>query len=423
MFRRSLFRKVFLSVAVVFAALPSAQGGRGGPRRAPAGFVVVESYELSANQRAAIARKFGVRVVGFSHTSFSVHGRPLKMNAINCSNSEEAVKVQKVIAATKNHPAFCITSKNMVVEFIGEDTDLAIIAGFELGFRPRPEKASYRVWFRLAPTDKVDYGSWKTLSNLFALATADKENTAVKSRIAMVISKFRFGNEVILRSLGEAGAVPSYSFDPKAVKTTPAAGGELSKYTFRELPRDVNIPYVTLRATVHSASSETIPSTRKAGAELLRATEYWPSDDSEIILLAAMITDGCNSVKEKTNALLKWLKPGENIRFAESMSSARHGVKKVLSQKFGQAWDFSDCFITLARASNVPCRQVAGWFFSQSTHVWAEVLEEGSGWRPVEPTGGEGARCGIYHIPLTASEDGAMSFMYLSKPRIEFLEH
>lgn len=423
MFRGSLLAKFFLAIAVMFAALPSAQGGRGGSRRAPAGFQVLESYEISASQRAALARKLGVRIVSFSHTSFSVYGRSLKMNVIQCSDPEEAVKAQKTIIATKNHPAFCLTSNKTVIEFIGDDTELAILAGFELGFRPRPKKASYKVWLRLAPADKVDYASWKTLSNLFATAIADKENTAIRARIAMITRKFRFGNEVVLRSLGEAGAVPSYSFDPKAVKTTPVAGGDLSKYTFQDLPRDANIPYVTLRATVHSAASTIIPSTRKADDNLLKATEHWPCDDAEIISLAAEITEGCNSVEQKTDAILKWLKPGENIRFVESMSSTRHGVKKVLSQKFGQAWDFSDCFITLARASKVPCRQVAGWFFSQSAHVWAEALHEGSGWLQIETTGGGITGSGIYHIPLTASEDGAMSFMYLSRPRIEFLEN
>ncbi|MHC4745585.1 MAG: transglutaminase-like domain-containing protein [Planctomycetota bacterium] len=423
MFRRSLSAKVFGAIVVMFAALPSAQGGRGGSRQAPAGFQVLESYEISASQRAVIARKLGVQIASFSHTSFSIHGRPLRMNVIYCANPEDAAKAQKTIVATKKHPAFCLTSQRTVVEFIGDDTELAILAGFELGFRPRPQKASYKVWFRLAPTDKVDYTSWKTLSNLFASASVDRDNMAIKTRIAMLMNKFRFGNEVVLRSLGEAGAVPSYSFQPEAVKTTPLAGGDLSKYTFQDLPRDANIPYVTLRATVHSAAAVVIPSTRKADEELLKATEHWPCDDPEIISLAAEITDGCDSLEEKTDAILKWLKPGENIRFVESMSSARHGVKKVLSQKFGQAWDFSDCFITLARASKIPCRQVAGWFFSQSAHVWAEVLQEGSGWRQVETTGGGKTGCGIYHIPLTASEDGAMSFMYLSRPRIDFLEN
>ena len=224
-----------------------------------------------------------------------------------------------------------------------------------------------------------------------------------------------------LRALSQAGEAPSYSFEPEATNVTPVAGGDLSRYTFEDLPRDVNIPYVLLKATIQTAHAPIITSSRKADNPLLEATEYWPSDDPEVVSLAAKITAGRNTVEEKTEAILRWLKPGKNIRFAESMSATRHGVKKVLNQKFGQAWDFSDCFITLARASKVPCRQVSGWFYSQSAHVWAEVLQEGSGWRQVETTGGGTTGCGIYHIPFTTSEDGAMSFMYLFKPKIEFI--
>jgi transglutaminase-like putative cysteine protease len=189
------------------------------------------------------------------------------------------------------------------------------------------------------------------------------------------------------------------------------------------LPREVNIPSVSITASLHTTQNPVIPTTRKAGPELLAATEFWPSDDSEIMALAAKITVNCNSPEEKTEAILRWLLPGKNIKFMETVTSARSGVKNMLRQKSGQSWDFSDCFITLARASKVPCRQVGGWFYSQSAHVWAEVLYEGSGWQPVEPTGGGIANCGIYHIAYITSENGKMSFIYLSKPKIEFIDN
>lgn len=423
MFRGFTLVRAFLAVSLAFAALPSARAARGGGRRAPAGFEVLESFDVPAAQRSAIAKRLGARIVSFSHTSFAVHGRSLEMNVIKCSNSEEAAKVHKIILRTKKHDAFCFISDSTVIEFIGQDTNLAILAAFELGFKPRPKMASYKISFRLAPVDKADYTSCKKLSNLFASASADRSNTAFEGRIAMMTGKFRFGNEVVLRAIGGGDAVPSYSFEPSAAKTTPLAGGDMSKYTFRDLPREVNVPFVSVTATIHTAPGAIVPTTRMAGPELLGPTEYWPSDDPEIVSLAAEITARCNSVEEKTQAILKWLKPGANIRFTESITTARSGVKNVLRQKFGQAWDFSDCFITLARASKVPCRQVGGWFFSQSAHLWAEVLHEGSGWRQVETTGGGATGCGIYHIPYTTSEDGPMSFLYMSKPRIEFISN
>jgi len=423
MFRYSTLAQAIAATAVMLFGSSVGLATRTPARRAPAGFRVLRSSEASAEERNAMAIRLGGQISKFSHTSFSVHGRPLQMNVIRCPNSTEAAKIHKSVLPMKEHPAFCIIVDNLVVEFISDDRNLATLATFELGFKPRPKQATYKISFRAAPVEKADYTSWKKLSNVFASARVDANNLAIRSRVEMLAGSFRFGNEIIFRTSATAQAVPSYSFEPNAAKTTALTGGDFTRYTFRDLPKEVNIPVVSVAATIHTAQDPITPTSRKTGPELLAATEHWPSDDPEITALAALITANCNSVQEKTNAILKWLVPGENIRFTKSVASARYGVKEVLSQKFGQAWDFSDFFITLARASKVPCRQVGGWFYSQSTHVWAEVLYEGSGWEQVEPTGGGIVKCGIYHIPYTTSEDGSMSFMYLSKPKVEFLEN
>jgi hypothetical protein len=424
MFRHSTLAQAIAATAVMlfFSSLGVA-GSTAPGRRAPAGFQVLRSTEASAGSRNTLAIRLGGQISKFSTTSFSVQGRPLQMNLIRSPNSTEAAKIHKLLVAKKKHPAFCIIVDNLVVEFTCEDRNLATLAAFELGFKPRPKQATYKLSFRAAPVEKIDYTSWKKLSNMFASASSDPNNLAFRSRVEMLAGRFRFGNEMIFRTFAPAQGAPSYSFEPSAAKTTALTGGDFTRYTFRDLPREVNIPVVSFSATIHTAESSVMPASRKAGPELLSATEYWPSDDPEITTLAAKITADCNSVQEKTTAILRWLVPGKNIRFIESVASSRYGVKNVLRQGFGQAWDFSDFFITLARASKVPCRQVGGWFYSQSAHVWAEVLYEGSGWEQVEPTGGGVAPCGIYHIPYLTSEDGSISIVYLSKPEVEFSEN
>ena len=67
----------------------------------------------------------------------------------------------------------------------------------------------------------------------------------------------------------------------------------------------------------------------------------------------------------------------------------------------------------------MPARQVAGWLYGSSGHVWAEFYREGKGWQQVDPTGGGVLRCGIYHLPYFTSEDGEMPIVYLALPRIE----
>ena len=423
MFRHSLLAQAIFAIAIMLPCASVGLAARTQPRRVPAGFKVLRSAEASENQKNAMAKKLGAKITDLSNTSFLVNGQSLQMNLIRCLSSAEAEKVHKSAVATKTHPAFCVLVDNSIVEFVCDDPDLATLAAFELGFKPKPDRVTYKVSFRVAPVEKTDYAAWKNLSNIFALANRDPNNLALQSRIEMLLGGFRFGNDLIFRTAGDAQTASSYSFEPKPAKTTPLAGGDTTKYTFQDLPREVNIPVVSLNATIHTSANPLTPTSRKAGPELLSPTEYWPSDDPEIIKLAAQITANCNTRQQKTDAILKWLLPGKNITFTESLTSARAGVKNVLSQKFGQAWDFSDCFVTLARASKVPARQVCGWFFSQNAHVWAEVLYEGAGWKQVDPTAGGAIECGIYHIPYTTSEDGSMSILYLSRPEITLIEN
>ena len=124
---------------------------------------------------------------------------------------------------------------------------------------------------------------------------------------------------------------------------------------------------------------------------------------------------------EKAMAILEWLSPGQNLKHA-GQTGSRWGTLKVFEQKFGHCWDFSDCFVTLARAAGVPSRQVAGWLYGSSGHVWAEYYREGKGWQQVDPTGGGQILCGIYHIPYFTTEDGEMPILYVAMPKIDVVQ-
>lgn len=138
--------------------------------------------------------------------------------------------------------------------------------------------------------------------------------------------------------------------------------------------------------------------------------------------LAARIVANAPTQEDKVQAILTWLAPGTNIKFGGSVTGSRWGVKRVLQQKQGQCWDFADCFVTLGRAAGIPCRQVAGWLYGTSGHVWAEVWVAGRGWQQVDATGGGRLKCGIYHIPYFTTEDGEMPVLYVSMPKVDILD-
>jgi transglutaminase-like putative cysteine protease len=201
----------------------------------------------------------------------------------------------------------------------------------------------------------------------------------------------------------------------------PAAHGEAVTYTFGDTPGFLGVPYVSLAAEITTRADGRTPTSRSRTGDLLAATEYWPVDDPEITRLARDIAGDAQGSRAKLDAILRWLAPGENIEFGGPVQGSRWGVRKVLEQKYGQCWDFADCFVTLCRASGVPCRQVGGWLYGCSGHIWAEVLVEGGAWQQVDPTGGGVMKCGIYHIPYFTSEDGEMPILYTAMPTIELL--
>lgn len=423
MFRYRLLVAAVIGVMAICLPNESASASRASGGGLPVGFEVIESFDASRNQAAVIGEKLGGRIEKLSNVLLSVHGSRLQVNTITCPNVAEAGKIYKSVLARKGHPAFCYTFERTVVEFVGNDTAVAIVAGFELGYKVKPKNATYKISFQAAGIEQADYMSWNKLFNLFLQADRDPGNVAFEVRIGLLAEKFRFGDEIILRTLGSSGTKPAYMFKPDPIETTPLLGGDLTRYRFRNLPAKSGVPCVSISATISTSESTGSASVRRPGAELLGPTAFWPSDDPDMLSLAKRITVGCSTQQQKIVALLRWLRPGVNIRFAGSQIGSRYGVKKTLSQKFGHCWDFSDCFITLCRALKIPSRQVAGWLYGQSGHIWAEVFYNNNQWRHVDPTGGGIVGCGIYHIPYLTSEDGEMPILYLSQPEIEFLNY
>jgi len=390
----------------------------------PPGWKLKKSFLAPEDQTAAIGKKLGGHIIKLSNTVLSVHGNELRVNTLNCPTPQDAENIQNSILAMKDHPAFCLLQNKSVVEFVCDNVNLAIKAAWELGLKPKPAEATYRITFDAAPVKKGDFMSWNKLFNLFAVLNKYPDSNNITSQIADLLKRFEFGNEISLRTCGNEKAKPAYRFKPDAIKVEVAGHGDITKYTFKNMPRKLEVPYVSVEATVTTRQGGFMPGRRKASDELLRPTEFWPVDDPEIRALTNNITAGKQSQQDKVKAILEWFAPGKNISFAGPVEGSRYGVKKVLEQGFGHCWDFSDSFVTLCRASGIPCRQVGGWLYGASGHIWAEVLFEGKGWQQVDPTGGgrEAGESGIYYIPYLTSEDGSMSVLFLSIPKIEFVD-
>ena len=387
----------------------------------PFGCFVTKSIAAPREQTAAIGQRLGASIEKLSNTYLTVHGSPIQVNILDAATEADAAKLYTIISNMKGHPAFCLKIGKRVIEFVGNDPALAIKTSYELGFLKKPGLIRYRITAQISTIDKSDYMSSNRLFNMFLVTDSKNPDKEAVSEITRLSKRFQFGTSLTMRSpdLGKSKAV--YEFTP-APRTKQPPSNDVVTYSFRNPPKMMGVPYVTAKIQITTDETGFVPTTRKADKLLLSPTQFFPSNDPEIIALVSKITKGKRTTEEKVQAILEWLAPGRNIEFGGPVTGSRWGVKKVLKQKFGQCWDFADCFITLCRASGIPCRQVGGWLYGSSGHIWAEYLDEGKGFKQVDATGAGKLNCGIYHIPFFTSESGEMPILYLSMPTIEIME-
>lgn len=389
----------------------------------PPGFFLVESFVASQEQVAAIQDKLGVSISRVSNSKLFIHGARIQVNILHAESLAGADKLHKIVLKTKGHPAYCLKKGKQVIEYVGGRVSvaLAIKTTYELGFQKKPESVRYRVSARLVPVDKAVYMKLNLFFNIFQATDLKAPGQADVDRIKSFAEGFEFGNTLMLRRQDPEKPGSAYQFQPAAVKQQVAVNGELMTVQFGTLPRVVGVPHVAMTVEVAADATGLTATKRKPEKALLTATPFWPSDDPDIIALSKKIIGDKRTTEDKVQAILSWLRPGTHIKFA-GWTGSRWGTKQVLSQKYGQCWDFSDVCVSLCRAAGIPARQVAGWFYGASGHVWAEVLIPGKGWLQVDPTGGGILKCGIYHIPYFTTENGEMPILYLSMPDIEIVE-
>lgn len=385
----------------------------------PPGVYLQKRVDVPPDQRDAFARKLGGGISGLTNAFLQVSGRAIQANVITADSDASAKAIHESLLKTKAAP-FCIRHDRLIVEYVGNGIDAALATktSYELKWMPKPVRLRYRLTAELATVDRADYAACNPLFNQF-LALRKGEDPRTIGEIDALAKRFTFGRTLILRSPKLHDPPGTNQFEP-APETAEDLGAVI-RYRYPSVPAKHGVPFVKAALQITTDASGISDRTPPAGAKLTGATTYWPANDPKIQALAKEITRGQATNEARAAAILAWLAPGKNVRYTGDVGS-RWGTLKVLDQKFGHCWDFSDCFVTLARAAGVPARQVAGWLYGTSGHVWAEYYRQGKGWQQVDPTGGGALACGIYHIPYFTSEDGEMPIVYLAMPQIEIDE-
>ncbi len=325
----------------------------------PEGWKVTRDLEVDPKQV-----KLPVAITKLNNTFLDVHGHALQVNTIVCGSEQDA----KTLAVKLGNPFRIFQQGTTVTELVSPDNYLLTEAVYALGYKPL--KQSYRVTFRAAGLQDCAPMAWNRMFNACRTNNYDE--------VQKLRPQFKFANTIRPRN-------------PKAEveQTEPRFG-------FPEFS------VITKQDVVAFAPTPGPPGK-------VDATPFWPSNDPELKQLSDKIVQG---QPDKVRALLAY---GQKTMTYGGTTGSRWGVKKFLAQKTGQCWDYSDLFITLARAQGIPARQVMGWMVGQGGHVWAEVYTD-QGWLAVDPTAG--APCGSDVVPLFTSEDGKVPALYTSSVNV-----
>jgi transglutaminase-like putative cysteine protease len=145
--------------------------------------------------------------------------------------------------------------------------------------------------------------------------------------------------------------------------------------------------------------------------DFLNQATYIEKDDSRIQQIAEAITgrDEIDTVKKIYSYVI------ENLEYG-GFGEKQLGAVKDLQRKKGDCSEYSDLFVALCRAKQIPARVVTGYTVRfdniSPKHHWAEVYLQKYGWVPFDPSWGD--------VQNTTAR--AIAFETLS-PRYIYLSH
>lgn len=125
----------------------------------------------------------------------------------------------------------------------------------------------------------------------------------------------------------------------------------------------------------------------------LNSEKYWPIDNPKILSLSKKL----KSVEEIYNFVVKTL--DYDYQLAEKNASRKGAVFSLENPKSSVCTEFTDLFITLARAAGIPAREIEGYAWTDNPilskiaqekdllHSWPEYYDSETGnWIMVDPT-------------------------------------
>ncbi len=199
---------------------------------------------------------------------------------------------------------------------------------------------------------------------------------------------------VLPENMPDRQNILSMSYSPKPSRIFHENGNRYAEFVFNEPGRQEKVK-ISIKAELFRYDLFTArKNRRKAAAEsdqfgdVLKHEKYIEKDHHRVQEIAGGVegeTD-INIVKNIYDYVL------DNMEYTV-LGRRDWGAAKALELGKGDCTEYSDLFVALCRAKNIPARVATGYtvgFYSASSrHNWAEVYLQEYGWVPFDPTAGD----------------------------------
>lgn len=191
------------------------------------------------------------------------------------------------------------------------------------------------------------------------------------------------------------------SINPKPLNvTTDPDGNYLAWY---QVPKRSNLEIsVNGSARLYiNPKKESLKLSKSEISNLTKSDKFWEKDSPSIKAVISEIFKNSQpkSTKEKIKLIYQYVVTTLKYSSTKPSDQQRLGALTVLSNTDkAQAQEFTDLFITLARAAGISARELDGFAYTQNknlrplsltpdiTTVWPEYFDETAGWVMVDPT-------------------------------------
>lgn len=372
---------------------------------------IVRETEVRASQLSQFSAKLNVPLTALFNTVVMSENQQLQINTLTTATKVEATGLTKALRSGKTNPRWVVQNENRVYEFVVRDAGQArVAAAARYAFPLQASRVTYQASFEVIPIrHETPGGQPDDRNRLYNLLLSPQTFPDTESEIVRLSRQFEFADEIALVSQLQQGIAAHWTSTAGAF-LQPSDHAETVLLKCVDSDRILGMPKIRLSVEVTCDMKQR----RAAGAEvspaLLSVTPHFPVNAAEIRDVVNTFLPPGASEEVRLRQLLNWFSEAGNIRY-DGATGSRYGVLKVLQQRYGRCWDYSDLFITMARSAGLPCRQVYGWLHELEGHVWCDVLTNGC-WQMVDPT--TGTVCGSDYIPFCISESGEFALLYAS---------